>query len=254
MTTILKDLISFFVFVFVTPFYRNRNAVLVYHSVENIDSSNDPFKMNVRPKLFEKHMACLAGRGQRFTVTFDDGFESIYLRAFPLIKKYNLKAGVFVTTEYIDGVIDFDDFFDSRYSPKPMRWDFIKEMSAQGVKIGSHGVRHVNMARLDDKDMRGEASLSKRRIEEMTGQSVESFSYPFGGFGSFNKKTAQILASAGYRKAYTNILGMDNSGTMPLSVRRIRIYGTDNLFRFRMKIAGAYNWVDKVARLCPIYY
>ena len=43
-----------------------------------------------------------------------------------------------------------------------------------------------------------------------------------------------------------DLRGMDNSETEPFAIRRIRIYGTDNMFRFRIKVAGAYNWVDSL--------
>ena len=34
-------------------------------------------------------------------ITFDDGYESIYQNAFPILKKYNFMAVVYIITDYI---------------------------------------------------------------------------------------------------------------------------------------------------------
>jgi len=54
------------------------------------------------------------------------------------------------------------------------------------------------------------------------------------------------IKNSGYEKAYSNIMGMDNSPSEPFAINRIRVYPCDNIFRFRMKVAGAYNWIDRI--------
>jgi peptidoglycan/xylan/chitin deacetylase (PgdA/CDA1 family) len=46
-------------------------------------------------------------------ITFDDGFKSNYTLAFPLLKKYNLPATIFLTVDYIgtDKLLWFDELF-----------------------------------------------------------------------------------------------------------------------------------------------
>lgn len=241
---LLKDIISIFVYCLSTPFRRKRKAVLVYHSVGDMDAAADPYKMNVPPRLFEDHAAYIAKRRGDYTITFDDGFEAIFKGAFPAIKRYGLNAVLFVTTGYIDGRMDFKTLFKDGVNPKALSWDEIRDMARRGIEIGSHGVTHSDMAELDASKAAEEAAESKGRIEDMTGCKVRSFSYPFGNWGSFDEKTEEVLKSAGYERGYTNVMGMDNSDDEPFEIRRIRIYGTDNMFRFRLKLAGAYNWVD----------
>lgn len=253
MIWIIKDIISLFIYAIICPFFKNKSAILVYHSIGYINKDTDPKKINVNPELFEKHMAYLEKRRQGFLVTFDDGYKNIYLNALPVIKKYRIKSILFLTTDYLDGKIKLDNFFDNKYSPGPLTWDQAKEINKCGIELGSHSLTHKNMFGLNEEMAYLEALLSKKRIAEMTEYMVSSFAYPFGNAGSFNAETERILKSAGYKKAYTNIMGMDNSQEEPFTIKRIRIYNTDNIFRFKMKISGAYNWVDLLVNILRLF-
>ena len=252
-TGAVKDIISFFVYVLVCPFFRNKNAVLVYHAVDGeIDSLSDPYKINIKPALFKMHMAYVAKRKERFRVTFDDGYGSLYRNAFPVVREYGIKSTLFLTTEYIDGKVAFGHFFDDKCLPAPLTWSEIKQIKDAGVELGSHSLTHTNITGLNDEKIYSEAFFSKKRIEDMTGHSVTSFSYPFGNAASFNERTEKNLKQAGYKRAYVNVMSMDNSKIDPFKIGRIRIYSTDSMFRFKMKTAGAYNWVDLLVKSVPL--
>ena len=63
-------------------------------------------------------------------LTFDDCFVYFYNNAFPLLKKYNQKATIFVITDYING---------ENYLTEEQ----IKEMADSGlVKVESHSKTH----------------------------------------------------------------------------------------------------------------
>lgn len=249
MLNLLKDVVSFFIYALICPFFRNKKAVLVYHSISSaISPYNDPYKINVGPDRFRAHMAYIARKKDKFTVTFDDSYENIYFNAFPIVQKHNVKSIVFVLTDYVDKKISMGCFFNKKYSPKPLTWNEVNEMKDAGVEIGCHSKTHKNLAELKSEELNGEAFTATKRIMDATGQRPRSFAYPFGNADSFNEKTEKVLKENGYKKIYTNIMGMDNSEEEPFKVRRIRIYSTDNIFRFKMKIAGAYNWVDMLQK------
>lgn len=249
MVQLLKDLISFIFYVFFIFFKKNKRAVLVYHAVDEIGPPRDPLKINVNPRLFEKQIKYLSKSRDSYVLTFDDGFESVYTNALPILRKYNMKAILFITTDFIDSKISFDRFFMYKYFPRPLTWDQIKTMYSDGFEVGSHSLTHGIMAGLDEKLCYEEASVSKDRIEKEVCCNVRCFSYPIGNKGSFNDATEKVLKKIGYERAYTNIMGMDNSAGEPFAIRRIRIYSSDNMFRFKMKIAGAYNWIDQIGPL-----
>lgn len=96
--------------------YTKKLPVLLYHHLsENVE--ND---MTVSPKRFEEHMKALYDEGytaitlddiinyiekgtdlpkKSVLITFDDGYMSNYEYAYPILKKYNLKATIFAVGE-----------------------------------------------------------------------------------------------------------------------------------------------------------
>lgn len=249
MKDIFKDLISFIFYAvsFLSP--PHGDVVLVYHSVGKINPQDDFYKTNVNPELFQRQMQLVSRmKNRNITVTFDDGFAAIFEYAIPVILRYNIKTIVFVTTGFIDGKISFNHLFRGKVKPGPLSWKQIREMADSGMGIGAHTITHPNLAELDREAALKEIKESKERIEEETGRPVQYFAYPFGPKSSFNKEVKGLVRESGYERAYTNILGFNNTNSDPYELRRIRIYSNDNMLRFRMKLRGACNWVDNYVK------
>jgi peptidoglycan/xylan/chitin deacetylase (PgdA/CDA1 family) len=70
------------------------------------------------------------------------------------------------------------------------------ELADGGVfDVGAHGVAHTPLANLSEDEQRDEIMNSKRRLEDLLGRSVRSFSYPHG---SFSGRTAALVREAGF--------------------------------------------------------
>ena len=54
-------------------------------------------------------------------VTFDDGYKNNYTLAYPILKKYNIKATIFLNTRYVGNNADY------------LSWENIKEMYESGL-------------------------------------------------------------------------------------------------------------------------
>ncbi len=91
-------------------YFRNKGVpIFLYHQVNE--------KSGVTPELFEKHLEILKkskvntitlkeyGKGDikdnSALITLDDGYYDNYSKVFPLLKKYNMKATIFLNTLYI---------------------------------------------------------------------------------------------------------------------------------------------------------
>lgn len=91
-------------------YYRDKGVpIFLYHQVNE--------KASVTPELFEKHLQILKEKeietvtlkeygdgeiGKNIAlITLDDGYYDNYSKVFPLLKRYNMKATVFLNTLYI---------------------------------------------------------------------------------------------------------------------------------------------------------
>jgi peptidoglycan/xylan/chitin deacetylase (PgdA/CDA1 family) len=97
---------------------------------------------------------------------------------------------------------------DTEEAPDLMlTWDQVKIMHASGMAFGSHTVTHPILSRLSPVQVREEVCVSKRMIEENLGVSINTFAYPNGRPGDFDRVTKNILQESGYTCAVSTIFG-----------------------------------------------
>lgn len=162
-------------------------------------------------------------------ITFDDGYASTYVHAFPLLEKHGFPATVFLYTDFV-GAKD------------ALTWDQMKEMVASGlIDIQSHSKTHANLAdRLPGesadayrKRVDAEVRSSQRLLEAQLGMPVLSFAYPFG---DANSTVLDRLARADYRLAVTVNPGSNPFFAHPLMLQRSMILGDHDLEAFKSKL------------------
>ena len=107
-------------------------------------------------------------------ITIDDGDKTIYKNAYPILKKFNLPATIFIYSDYI--------------GKGGFTWEQAKEMAENGISFGSHTKTHSNLTeKLKDESgekylerIRLELSASKKVIEENLKTEVKYLAYPYG--------------------------------------------------------------------------
>lgn len=120
-------------------------------------------------------------------LTFDDGFDSVFNYAFPILKQKNIPFVCFLVVDYID-------------KPGYLSSDQIKEMMKSGLMtIQSHGVTHKVLSNLSEPEIKREISYSKIALESKFSCSIDSFAY---SHGIIAKKASLFLKKSGYKKAY----------------------------------------------------
>jgi len=141
-------------------------------------------------------------------LTFDDGYRSFYSYAYPILKDKNLKATLFVISQYVDG---------ERY----VTWDQIKEMANSGIiTIGDHTLNHPVLPKLTKEEEFNQIVSAKKVIEENAGTSVTVFAYPYG---NANDNARQILAENGFAGAVLASNISSQCVGRPYDLSRIRI-------------------------------
>ena len=156
-------------------------------------------------------------------LTFDDGWESFYKNAFPVLQKYNFSATVFVVTDYI-GKFSAWDYQKKRH----LNWKQISELSAAGIEIASHSATHTDLRGLNDSRLRHEIINSKKTLEDKLGKPVKYFSYPFG---RYDNRAMEMIRTAGYENAYILTGGGDD-----YALARHSVYLYDTPYSIYLKL------------------
>ncbi|MFH0839007.1 MAG: polysaccharide deacetylase family protein [Candidatus Omnitrophota bacterium] len=221
--------------------------VLMYHNIDTNTSSS----LSVAPQSFERQMKFLKESGynvisfealirlikgkkpfkaKTIVITFDDGYENNYTYAYPMLKKYNLPATIFVIVA---------DVGKSGY----LNWDEIREMSLHDITIGSHTLTHPYLTSLDEASLDKELTLSKKILEEKLNKEVNLMSYPLGGF---NRGVIEAVKKAGYIGACATNPGKKYPNNDIYAIKRIRISRTsDSLLVFWIETSGFYTWIKE---------
>lgn len=198
---------------------KTKIPVILYHYVEVVKDPNDTIRksLNINPYIFEKQLQDLKNNkyktyfikdvpgilSSKITystrsaiLTFDDGYEDFYTDAFPLLKKYNTKATLYVVYDFIGR----KGFLNKRQ---------LSEIVKSGlVEIGSHAVHHIGLGGLADKQAKLQLKESKDLLEEILGIEIKTFAYPYG---SFNERTPDMVKKSGYIAAVSVIPGSFHS-------------------------------------------
>ena len=146
-------------------------------------------------------------------ITFDDGEESIYENAMPILMKYGYIGNLFLVLDRIDR--------KGYLSQKQ-----IKELINKGFGIGSHSVSHADIKNLNDIKLKYEVKGSKNKLEALLDVNVDYFAYPYGA--SYNQKRIKdIILDSGYRGAFTTFIGVNDKITNPVFMFRYMVDYTD---------------------------
>lgn len=214
--------------------------LLMYHSI----APETPTGMNTPPDVFEWQIAWLARQGYRFctvselftdnvtdkkiAITFDDGFANNYYQAFPILKKYQAKATIYLAPE----IAEID-----KLSPVQ-----IAEMQQSGlIEFGAHSLHHVNLSQLADSQAQAEIAGSKQQVQQLTAQPCTTFAYPFG---RFNEQTVALVQTAGFVSAVTTKKKIiANLQQQALTIPRISTHGAMDKLQFYVAVTrGRYKF------------
>jgi peptidoglycan/xylan/chitin deacetylase (PgdA/CDA1 family) len=171
-------------------------------------------------------------------ITFDDGYESVYHNAIPIMEKYGYKAIIFVVTDYL-GKYNLWEAVPFQQTFRHLSEDQILKMREEDHEIASHGKTHRYLPLLNQSALYEEIHESKAYLEKILKDKIISFCYPYG---RSSDETIRIVREAGYKYATSNVK-IDNGGFNLFSLRRRSIYSTDSLRTFKTKISSN-NSVD----------
>ena len=199
---VIGKLLHFFLKCF-SSIYANRGEVLMIHWVCNdrLDNPNEKFRLST--EQFESLIDWLKvknvirlenweSESDFYALTVDDVPECFYFNAYPILVKEKIPFTLFVNVSLLDTV----GYITSEQ---------LKEMSSNTLcTIGSHGIEHVEYARLSCAEVLNELHNSKDILERKVGKSVQMFAFPYGSYYACGYKN-KVLAGEIYKYAFGTV-------------------------------------------------
>jgi len=212
--------------------------ILLYHHI-GISQKDSPYYIS--PDEFDRQMNLLHKWGYKtitveqlveaihhgaqlpakpILLTFDDGGETVYTDAFPIMQKYGFTGTVYTVYNFVEAGLFMDR-------------DQIRELHSAGWEIGSHSVSHLDLTTRPGKQM-DEIVNSRWRLQSYLDVPIRSFAYPFG---AYDKDSLYFVHYAGYIAA----MGLGDES----------VQGRENLFYLYRQSITADLTLESFSQLLP---
>ena len=223
--------------------------ILLYHHVAP--------NRDLTPAAFEAHLAAIQEAGyaslsvdevvevltgrreapeRAIAITFDDGYLDNWIYAFPALKRFNIKATLYLVTARIA------DHAEPRREHDPdgyLSWAEARVMASSGlITFGSHTHSHRNFVRSQPyADIEDELRRSKGLIEAKLKKPCRHLAWPWG---EYERTWWPAVMEAGYESAATTRSGANTLGTNPLRLQRLNVSKVEPAWlRGRMRLHDA---------------
>jgi peptidoglycan/xylan/chitin deacetylase (PgdA/CDA1 family) len=246
----------------IAPEQKNEEAlvnILCYHRFEE-RKITDPKKKQfgdiyyISPDVFEEHLKYLkdnkynvipmseyvkfveSGKSapkNTVVITIDDGYRSIYEKAYPLLKKYGYTATTYLYNNFLPG------------GKNALTVAQIKEMAADGFEFGSHSATHPILT-LKQKTKKGKKYLmddreylkfleteivgSKEYLEDKTGLVMDTIAYPYG---AYSEEVIAFVKKAGYKAGFSVVPSYNTAETDKYALKRTMLYNNSDIEKFK---------------------
>lgn len=220
----------------------------MYHGIQDSEDAPGHFDpvYSVTHQQFEEQLDWLQSNGYKavtleqaeststdeklIIITFDDGDITNFTSAFPRLQAHQMPAEFYITTDWIG----------NEFSMSP---DQLRELSAAGMAVDSHGKTHKYLSDLELNELTVELQESKRVIEQILGKKITTIALP-GGRG--DERVRQLSKESGYTRLCTSVLGYNDQKTDPFTLKRIAITRQMSLETFASLVSDTGGQIQKL--------
>jgi peptidoglycan/xylan/chitin deacetylase (PgdA/CDA1 family) len=177
-------------------------TITIYHFIQSVGSLtlDDASLTPYTPTGFSSALV---------TLTFDDGYETEYSNALPILQQYGLKSTQFVITNEI-GKASY------------MTAAQLKTLYQNGNEIASHTVTHSDLTQETATQLSTEMTQSKTTLQTDTGESITDMAYPYGLYNTNVVNAAKAV--------YTSARGVESG-----------LNSKDNFDQYDLKVEDVYT-------------
>ena len=229
------------------PYYEDAVAVLMYHHVHDLDRSSS----TIPAQLLYKQLYTLQMQGFHFIsmeqfrhflqgqslppnavlVTFDDGYESFYIHAYPILKELSIPSVNFLITKHLTGKHQTYVAPMNSFHLRQIR-QYQSTNAPVELQCHTHNMHHylgklpmlMHITKANQQDLIDELATNIQLLLPYNNQPVDSFSYPFG---KYNSSTLHAVRQAGIRYAFTIQEGLATRSSAHLAIPRINAGSPD---------------------------
>lgn len=229
----------------------DRDVILIYHSVGGGPLSVPEAQFRLQMQWLHEHARVVSldqmlgtanPGGLRVTLSFDDGYETLYSHALPVLAAHGFSAIVYLNSGLLGG--------DERRPSDPaaghypgehfLHWFEVEALLAAGWLAGGHGVEHLDLTRLDSGQVADQLSRCKLEIESRLHRPCEHFAYTWG---HYDAQVKQAVEAAGYRSAVAGLHGPVGRGAGRHALPRIDVRADYALGDFADVVTGRWDYL-----------
>lgn len=254
--------------------------VLTYHKI----LSSSAFERQIQYLIKNYQIVGLDSNinsSKNLIISADDGDPSFYEKAFPILKKYNIPAILFVVTDLINSkkpfwwdeveyylgkvegnskvweVKDWPNIQRVEYlenlrktSTKP-RLNFdqlnikqLREMQASGITIANHSHTHPMLDKCTLEEVDYEIRCSTEKLKELN-FCPNIFAYPNGNHSII---TESVLSKYGIEKAFLFDHKITKSTNHPFRISRLIVNDYTPMWKFKLILSGFHGRILPITR------
>lgn len=205
-----------------------RLPILMYHHLSETESKLN--KYTISPEEFEADLKYIKENGyttvtvsnliafceqgkalpeKPIMITFDDGYESVYKYAYPILCKYEMTAVINIIGKYTDL---YSTVSDHNVNYSHITWEELYEMQQYGIEIQNHTYDlHSNTSRygIQKKSSESDVAYENMLYEDLNNVQTRckenritvptAFAYPFG---KISKEALPIIKKIGIKAVF----------------------------------------------------
>ena len=236
----------------------NKTRIMMYHMISNQIIGSKKSGLRVSEEMFEKHLRYFVKNNWKFikmsdlnkyaddekvvAITFDDGYLDNYKTAFPLLKKYNACATLFLVIDRHDN--DWSVKKNSKHNTGILaKEEKLSDMQIQEMidsnifELGGHTITHPFLPNLTKDEKENEMISCKNILEEKFDTKITSFAYPFG---IYSEEDINIIRNSSFESAVTTNEGVASMDSI-YELKRIKASGKDNFYAFKLRLLKGFR-------------
>lgn len=224
--------------------------IFLYHHVVKSSANSDLAPFIIDESDFKWQLDMLADLGytpitlkellvttdttKKVVITFDDCPKNLLTHAIPHLENKKWKAVFFAPYDHLGGYNEWN-VRKGKTKMELMTREEVKYLEEMGHEVGAHSMTHPHLNACPPDMVEYEINESKKQLDNLLENPVESFAYPYGHYPENYKA---IMQKAGYKCA----VAMDSQALTiqndPYCVRRIVIEQGETPDTFKKKLSS----------------